>query len=83
MVFFMSILVFLYVWQNIEVIRIEMDYRKLAKIEKRLLKENDLLKSRIESYRKIDVVEKKAAGSGYRKIRPGDLEIVDTRKTKR
>ena len=47
----MSLLVILYVWQNIEIVKIGMEYDALAAQERRLVKDNDRLLYEIERYR--------------------------------
>jgi len=70
------ILVLLYVWQNVEVMKMKMAYRENAAVEKRLLMENDRLRAAIERYRRVDVAERYARLNGMRELRPSDIIVV-------
>lgn len=72
----MSLLVILYVWQNIEIVQIEMQYRSLSEKQGRLVKENDRLLYEIERYRRMDVIDDFARNSGMRRMLPGDFDIL-------
>ena len=79
MIFF----VILYVWQNIEAMKIKMDYRKELSAEKQLIKENDRLRFEIEKYKRADLIDKYAAQTRMREITPNDFEVIDLRKKKK
>ncbi len=70
------IFVLLYVWQNVEVMKMKMAYRENAAVEKRLLMENDRLRAAIERYRRADVAERYARLNGMRELRPSDIIVV-------
>lgn len=70
------IFVLLYVWQNVEVMKMKMAYRENAAVEKRLLMENDRLRAAIERYRRVDVAERYARLNGMRELRPSDIIVV-------
>jgi hypothetical protein len=72
----MSLLVILYVWQNIEIVKIGMKYDTLAAQERRLINDNDRLQYEIERYRRIDLVEERARKNGFRQMLPGDFEVM-------
>jgi len=72
----MSLLVILYVWQNIEIVKIEMRNKALAVQERQLVNDNDRLRYEIERYRRLDLVEERARKSGYRRMLPGDFEVM-------
>ena len=72
----MSLFVILYVWQNIEVVQIEMKNRELSVAAARLTKDNDRLLYEIERYRRMEVVEDHARKSGFRTALPGDVSVV-------
>jgi hypothetical protein len=72
----MSLLVILYVWQNIEVVKIGMANEALATKERLLVNDNDRLRYEIERYRRIDRIEEEARKEGFRPILPGDFEIM-------
>ncbi len=80
----MTVLFFiiLYVWQNIEVMKIKLEYRKSIKEETRLLKDNDRLRYEIERHRRTDAVEKLARERGMKEIGPRDFDVMDMNKRK-
>ncbi len=72
----MSLFVVLYVWQNIEIVKIEMEYKSLAGKESQLVKEKDRVLYEIERFRRMDVVEDYARKRGMRQMLPGDFEVI-------
>ena len=72
----------LYVWQNIEVMKIKLEYRKSLKEETRLLKENDRLRYEIERHRTAENVERLARERGMKEIAPRDFDVIDLTKKK-
>jgi len=72
----MSLLVILYVWQNIEIVKIGMENDALAAQERRLVNYNDRIRYEIERYRRTDLVEERAQRGGYRQVLPGDIEVM-------
>ncbi|HNU92406.1 MAG TPA: hypothetical protein PKO25_11105 [Spirochaetota bacterium] len=70
------LLVLLYVWQNVEEMKMKMAYRENVGVEKRLIKENDRLRAAIERYRRADVAERYARGAGMRELGPSDIIVV-------
>lgn len=72
----MSVFVILYVWQNIEVVKIEIEHRNLKSRERQLVRDNDRLLYEIERYRSMDVMEEYALKKGLRKILPKDFEVM-------
>ncbi|MBP7738109.1 MAG: hypothetical protein KA369_19190 [Spirochaetes bacterium] len=72
----MSLFVILYVWQNIEVVQIEMKNRSLSRSAGQLVKERDRLLYEIERCRAMDAVEDHARKNGYRAILPGDIKTI-------
>jgi hypothetical protein len=79
-IFSMSLLVVLYVWQNIEIVKIGMKYDAMAAQERKLVNDNDRLRYEIERYRRIDMIAESARKNGYREMLPGDIEIMAVRK---
>ncbi len=71
------IFVVLYVWQNIEVMKMKMEYRRGVRIEKQLVKENDRLRGDIERMRRMDRIEKYAQGAGLRYLGPQDFDVIN------
>jgi len=76
-----SLFVVLYVWQNIEIVKIEMEYRTLSGKESRLVKEKDRLLYEIERFRRMDVVEDYARKRSMRQMLPGDFEVISVRRS--
>lgn len=76
MVFFMTLFVMFYVWQNIEVVKIGIECRHHGERERRLLDEQDRLRYAIERYRRMEAVEEHARMNGLRPIRPGDFAVM-------
>jgi hypothetical protein len=72
----MSLFVVLYVWQNIEIVKIEMQYKALSGKESQLVKDKDRLLYEIERFRRMDVVEDYARKRGLRQMLPGDFEVM-------
>lgn len=72
----MIILVISYVWQNIEVTKINLDYRKLLRAERRIIKDVDKLKYQIEQYRTTEAMHGYAGSHGLRRITPGDVDVI-------
>lgn len=72
----MIVFVILYVWQNIEIVKMEIIYRNLKSRERQLVKDNDRLLYEIERYRRMDVMEEYARKKGLRKILPKDFEVL-------
>ncbi len=72
----MNLFVLLFVWQNIQMVQIEMEYRSLSAVEERLVGENDRLLYEIERYRRMDAVAEYARKNGLRRMLPGDFAIM-------
>jgi len=72
----MSLFVVLYVCQNIEIVKIEMEYKSLSDKESQLVKEKDRLLYEIERFRQMDVVEDYARKRGLRQMLPEDFEVM-------
>lgn len=75
-VLMMSAFVLLYVWQNIEVMRMKMEYRKLVGIEHELSEERSRLVAEHERLRNFGRVENSMSGRGVRRIVPSDMLVV-------
>ena len=72
----MSLFVLLYVWQNIEVMRMKMDYRKLVRVEHELAEENKRYIAELERLRNFRAVENAVAGKGVRRLVPQDMLVI-------
>ena len=71
------IFIIFYVWQNVEVVKIKIDYRKALSEERKLINRNDKLRYEIERYRRMDLVEKYAAENGMRELTPNDFVTIN------
>ena len=71
------IFIIFYVWQNVEVVKIKIDYRKALSEERQFVNRNDKLRYEIERYRRMDLVEKYAAENGMRELTPSDFVTID------
>ena len=79
-VFSINLFAIAYVWQNIEVMKLKMDYRKALVDERDINNRNDRLKYEIARFKRIDVIEEYARRVGMRKITPDDFDIIVTGK---
>ena len=66
----------MYVWQNIEVMKIKLERKELVKVERRIINYNDKLKYNIERYKRSEVIEKYSRERGLKRISPGDYEVL-------
>ena len=73
------IFVMLYVWQNVEVTKLKMEYRKLLKKQETMVKENDRFLYDIERSRQFDYLDRSAASQGMKKVTPKDFETVEVK----
>jgi hypothetical protein len=72
----MSLFVIGFAWQNVEVMKMKLEFRRLGLSAAELRKRNDLLLYQIERYRRMDVVSGQARAMGCRGINPGDIISV-------
>lgn len=72
----MIIFVILYVFQNVEVMKMKIECGKAADVERGLIIKNDKLRYEIERYKNIDLIERYAKQSGMRHITPYDFETI-------
>ncbi|MCP4129385.1 MAG: hypothetical protein GY754_00075 [bacterium] len=77
----LSVFLVLYVWQNVEVMRLESNYRKELSAKKDLIKENDFLLYKIEQYKRMENVERYARENGLREITPEDFDVLVSKGT--
>ncbi|OHD71020.1 MAG: hypothetical protein A2W19_08375 [Spirochaetes bacterium RBG_16_49_21] len=66
----------LYVWQNIEIMKIGLQYQKLSDIEEQIVKDNDHLRYEIELYRRMEVVQDYARRRGFKPVLPEDFDVM-------
>jgi hypothetical protein len=71
-------LVIFHVWQNVEVMKIKLDYRKALSEETKLINKNDRIRYEIERYKRMELVEKYAAENGMRELTPYDFVTIYT-----
>lgn len=71
-----SIFVVFYVWQNIEMMKMKMDYKKLIRTEKEITVVNDKLKFEYERLRSFRYIEANADTNNLKYISPADLVVI-------
>ena len=76
-VFVMSLFVLLYVWQNIEIMKTKMDYKKMIRAERVLAEKNARLKFELERLRSFGSIESKAGRKGLVRLKPSDVIAVN------
>lgn len=69
-----------YIWQNIEVMKIKMDYRKYRDREKALVKDIDRYRYLIERSRRGEVIDRYAQAHGLRQVTPADIDVIRVEK---
>jgi hypothetical protein len=72
----MSLFVIGFAWQNVEVMKMKLEFRRLGLMAAELRKRNDLLLYQIERYRRMDVVSGQASARGGRGINHDDIISV-------
>lgn len=77
MVIGVFVFVMLYVWQNVEVTKLKLEYRRLLRTQETLVKENDRILFNIERYKDPDYLEKSAVSLGMKPVTPRDFETID------
>lgn len=75
-VLLISIFVVFYVWQNIEMMKMKMDYKKLIRTEKEITVVNDKLKYEYERLRSFRYIEANADTNNLKYISPADLVVI-------
>ncbi len=65
-----------YVWQNIEVMRVKMNYRRLQADERAMVNKNGRLIYEIERLKNYNSVSRLAQSKGYKKISPSDIDVI-------
>lgn len=65
-----------YVWQNIEVMRVKMNYRRLQAEERSLVNKNGRLIYEIEKLKNSQSINILAREKGYKKIAPSDIDVL-------
>ncbi|MCL2155183.1 MAG: hypothetical protein FWH53_05915 [Leptospirales bacterium] len=72
-VLIISIFVISYVWQNVEMMKMKSDYKRLIKTEKELSAINDKLKFELEKLRNFNRVAAYADKNNLKKLGPEDI----------
>ena len=75
-VFMISIFVVFYVWQNIEMMKLKMDYKKLIRTEQEITVVNDKLQFEFERLRNFRSIEANADKNNIKPISPTDLVVI-------
>lgn len=81
-VFVMSVFVIAYVWQNIEVMKTKMDYKRLIRTEQSLASKNVKLRYELEKMKNFDRFEANAGRMNLVKITPANLVVIKTGENK-
>lgn len=69
----MSFFIITYVWQNIEIMKMKMDYRKLINVEMELSEKNDRIRYNLESFRSFRHMKRFAEKNRLKQIGPDDV----------
>ncbi len=75
-IFFLSTYFILYVWQNTEVMKLKMDLEKKSGVLRSQIYTNDRLRFRIAQLKSDDLIREYAKNNGYRRMRPGDFDVL-------
>ncbi len=70
------VFVIMYVWQNIEVMRMKMSYRETRSQEIELIKKNDRLRYEISKLNRLDAIREYAGRKGLRPVNEKDITIL-------
>ena len=66
-----------FVWQNIEVVKIKLEYAKMEEEGSSLYKQRNFLKIKLERLRSIPNVERTVSGNpAYKRITPVDIDSL-------
>ncbi|MFA5519979.1 MAG: hypothetical protein WDA74_12055 [Spirochaetota bacterium] len=72
-VIMMSFFIITYVWQNIEIMKMKMEYRKLIDVEMDISEENDRIRFNLESLRSFRNMKSFAEQNRLKQIGPDDV----------
>ncbi|MBN1499202.1 MAG: hypothetical protein JW982_03550 [Spirochaetes bacterium] len=75
-VMIMIILVVVYVWQNVEVLKMKIAYADAVEKQKRIIVSNDYLVYEIEKLKRIDLVEAIAVENGLTEVQYDDVVVI-------
>ena len=74
------VLVIMYVWQNIEVMRLKMDFRETRSSEIELIKKNDRLRYEICKMNNLDNIREYADRYGLKPLDANDVTVLKVEK---
>ena len=75
-VLMISVFVISYVWQNIEMMKMKLDYKKLIQTEKELSVINDKLKFELERLKNFHHIESYAGIHNLKRLGPEDIILI-------
>lgn len=78
--FLIILFVIFYVWQNIEVMKLKIEFRGALMKEQQLVTDMDRLWYEIERYKTMEVVEAYAKRIGMRSVTPNDFVVIRGKK---
>ena len=64
------------IWQNIEFMKMKIDYSRYISVEKKLVKNIDRYIYEIERYKRVPLIENIAKNQGLKKINPNDFKVL-------
>jgi hypothetical protein len=73
----MSLFVILYVWQNIEIMKMKMEYKKMVRAEHVLAESNAKLLYGLEKLRNFRSMKSNADRRGLSVIKPSDVIVIE------
>jgi cell division protein FtsL len=76
----MIVFVILYVWQNINVMKVKMNYRSALEHEEAAKKKNDRLRYEIEKLKQMGYVADQARQQNMTVLRPENIDVIETGK---
>lgn len=76
MAFSIVVFIFMYVWQNVGMMKLRLEISRSLQEETQLMKMNDRLRYEMERYRRMEVIERFAEQTGMKEITPGDFETI-------
>ena len=79
-IFPICLLFIIYAWQNIEVMKIKLNFRKQVMATEELAKRNDRLVYEIEKMRRIKNIDQFSKARGLKEISGENIEIISIKK---
>ena len=75
-VLMISIFIISYVWQNVEMMKMKLDYKKLIQTEKELTIINDKLKFELERFKNFQRIGAYADKNNLKRLGPEDIILI-------